>query len=97
MRYPKTFSSYMLATVIKVKYQAIRITPYFLSNFQPLKCVAATRNTTVEKRDKVEYVKPEKTKCTSFVKDLRSVFTFTYDFNLRSWFNDGRFDEPWKS
>lgn len=36
------------------------MTPYFLSNFHPFKCVANTRNTTVLSKDKVEYVKPKK-------------------------------------
>lgn len=53
------FSSYMLAKVIKIKYQTIKIIPKRLSNFQPFIWVATTKNTTVESKDNVEYVRPE--------------------------------------
>ena len=43
---------------MKIRYQIIKITPYFLSNFQPLRCVATTRKITVEKREMVEYSSP---------------------------------------
>jgi len=57
-RLPNTFSSYKLANVINMRYHTIRMIPYFLSNFQPLRWVANTRNKTVESRERVEYVIP---------------------------------------
>lgn len=58
MRSEKTLSSYRLAKIMKMRYQIMRITPYFLSNFQPLRCVATMRKTTVENRERVEYSSP---------------------------------------
>lgn len=55
----------MLANVMKIKYHIIRMMPYFLSNFQPFKWVATTKNTTVDNRDTVEYVSPERVKLTT--------------------------------
>lgn len=62
---PNTFSSYILAKLINTKYHIIRIIPYFRSSFQPFKWVATTKNTTVDSKDNVEYVKPEKKRCIS--------------------------------
>jgi hypothetical protein len=59
---PNTLSSYKLAKVINKRYHTMRMRPYFLSSFQPLRCVATTRNRTVESRDKVEYVRPARNK-----------------------------------
>lgn len=44
------------------KYQNIKTIPKRLSNFQPFKCVATNKNTTVERSDNVEYVNPEENK-----------------------------------
>ena len=44
--------------MMNTKYQSINTTPYRRSNFQPFKWVASTKNTTVDSRDSVEYVKP---------------------------------------
>ena len=57
-RLPNTLSSYKLANVINMRYHTIRMIPYFLSSFQPLRWVANTRNKTVESRERVEYVSP---------------------------------------
>ena len=57
-RVPNTLSSYKLANVINMRYHTIRMIPYFLSSFQPLRWVASTRNKTVESRERVEYVSP---------------------------------------
>lgn len=43
---------------MKKPYQAKRIAPYFLFNFQLLRCVATRRNTIVRSNVKVEYVRP---------------------------------------
>lgn len=44
---------------MKMRYQMSKIIPYFLSSFQPFKCVATIRKMTVENREMVEYVSPE--------------------------------------
>lgn len=43
---------------MNTKYQTINIAPYRRSSFQPFKWVARTKNTTVDSRDTVEYVRP---------------------------------------
>jgi hypothetical protein len=57
-RLPNTLSSYKLANVINKRYHTIRMIPYFLSSFQPLRWVATTRKMTVESKERVEYVRP---------------------------------------
>lgn len=55
---PNTFNSYRLANVINTKYPTIKITPNFLSSFQPFQCVARISITTVDSSEMVEYVSP---------------------------------------
>lgn len=56
--WPNTFSSYNEAKVMNSRYHTISMTPSRLSSFHPFKCTDANKNTTVESRDSVEYVRP---------------------------------------
>lgn len=40
-------------------YQIINMIPSRLSNFHPLKCMANSRNITVDNKDNVEYARPK--------------------------------------
>lgn len=58
LKFPNTLSSYIKANAMNKKYQIMSMMPRRLSNFQPFKWTDNNKNTTVDSRLSVEYVKP---------------------------------------